>query len=235
MPGTRGPGRTDPIQWRRITGTTGPGRDAVRELAGDRAGGGHTYPCTVPDPLPATRWPRRAAPAWSGVLARSTGCSRETYPDARCELDFDNPFQLLVVTVLSAQTTDKRVNAVRPDAVRGLPRRPGDGRGRPREARGHHRPARLLPRQDRVAAQAERRPGRAARRRGAAPAQGPGQAARRRPQDRQRRARQRVRHPRHHRRHPLRAARRAGSAGPRRPTRSRPSTPSGRCSPSRTG
>jgi len=38
----------------------------------------------------------------------------ETYPDARCELDFDSPFQLLVVTVLSAQTTDRRVNAVRP-------------------------------------------------------------------------------------------------------------------------
>lgn len=38
----------------------------------------------------------------------------ETYPDARCELDFDGAFQLLVVTVLSAQTTDRRVNAVRP-------------------------------------------------------------------------------------------------------------------------
>jgi len=38
----------------------------------------------------------------------------DTYPDAKCELDFDNPFELLVVTVLSAQTTDKRVNAVRP-------------------------------------------------------------------------------------------------------------------------
>jgi len=38
----------------------------------------------------------------------------ETYPDARCELDFDSPFELLVVTVLSAQTTDRRVNAVRP-------------------------------------------------------------------------------------------------------------------------
>ena len=38
----------------------------------------------------------------------------ETYPDARTELDFDDPFQLLVVTVLSAQTTDKRVNLVRP-------------------------------------------------------------------------------------------------------------------------
>jgi endonuclease-3 len=38
----------------------------------------------------------------------------EHYPDARIELDFDDPFQLLVVTVLSAQTTDRRVNAVRP-------------------------------------------------------------------------------------------------------------------------
>jgi endonuclease III len=38
----------------------------------------------------------------------------DTYPDARSELDFDSPWQLLVATVLSAQTTDKRVNAVTP-------------------------------------------------------------------------------------------------------------------------
>ena len=38
----------------------------------------------------------------------------ETYPDARCELDFADPFELLVVTVLSAQTTDRRVNTARP-------------------------------------------------------------------------------------------------------------------------
>jgi endonuclease III len=38
----------------------------------------------------------------------------ETYPDAHCELDFASPLQLLVATVLSAQTTDKRVNAVTP-------------------------------------------------------------------------------------------------------------------------
>lgn len=37
----------------------------------------------------------------------------ETYPEARCELDFADAFELLVVTVLSAQTTDRRVNAVR--------------------------------------------------------------------------------------------------------------------------
>ena len=45
----------------------------------------------------------------------------ETYPDARCELDFDDAFQLLVVTVLSAQTTDKRVNAVRPTLFAAYP------------------------------------------------------------------------------------------------------------------
>jgi endonuclease-3 len=36
------------------------------------------------------------------------------YPDARCELDFENPFQLLAATILSAQTTDVRVNMVTP-------------------------------------------------------------------------------------------------------------------------
>jgi len=39
---------------------------------------------------------------------------RATYPDAHCELDFDGPFQLLVATVLSAQSTDKTVNKVTP-------------------------------------------------------------------------------------------------------------------------
>jgi len=38
----------------------------------------------------------------------------ETYPDAASELLFDSPWQLLIVTVLSAQTTDRRVNAVSP-------------------------------------------------------------------------------------------------------------------------
>ena len=37
-----------------------------------------------------------------------------TYPDACCELDFDGPFQLLIATVLSAQSTDKGVNKVTP-------------------------------------------------------------------------------------------------------------------------
>jgi endonuclease-3 len=39
---------------------------------------------------------------------------RRIYPDAHCELDFRDPFQLAVATILSAQCTDKRVNMVTP-------------------------------------------------------------------------------------------------------------------------
>lgn len=38
----------------------------------------------------------------------------EIHPDAHCELDHDGPFQLLVATVLSAQTTDVNVNKATP-------------------------------------------------------------------------------------------------------------------------
>lgn len=37
---------------------------------------------------------------------------KKHYPDARCELDFNSPLELLVATILSAQCTDKRVNQV---------------------------------------------------------------------------------------------------------------------------
>ena len=44
-----------------------------------------------------------------------------TYPDARCELDFGTPLELLVATILSAQSTDKRVNAITPELFRRYP------------------------------------------------------------------------------------------------------------------
>ena len=65
-----------------------------------------------------------AAPSRTALVRRARKIDRvlaDTYPDARCELDFDSPFQLLVVTVLSAQTTDKRVNAVRPTLFAAYP------------------------------------------------------------------------------------------------------------------
>ena len=36
----------------------------------------------------------------------------ETYPDAKCELNYTTPFELLIATILSAQCTDIRVNIV---------------------------------------------------------------------------------------------------------------------------
>jgi endonuclease III len=38
----------------------------------------------------------------------------QTYPEAHIELDFSNPLELLVATILSAQSTDKRVNQITP-------------------------------------------------------------------------------------------------------------------------
>ena len=66
--------------------------------------------------------PRARARKWEaetrlGLVRRARKINRilaETYPDAHCELNFETPFQLLVATVLSAQTTDKRVNLSTP-------------------------------------------------------------------------------------------------------------------------
>lgn len=64
--------------------------------------------------LPATAAPSKRAPIINERLARE-------HPDARCELDFDSPLQLLVATVLSAQCTDARVNSVTPELFRAYP------------------------------------------------------------------------------------------------------------------
>ena len=75
----------------------------------------------MPDPQPATP---SGTESRTSLVRRARKIDRrlgQTYPDARCELDFDNPFELLVVTVLSAQTTDKRVNAVRPTLFAAYP------------------------------------------------------------------------------------------------------------------
>jgi endonuclease-3 len=46
---------------------------------------------------------------------------REIHPDAHCELDHEGPFQLLVATVLSAQTTDVNVNKATPKLFERFP------------------------------------------------------------------------------------------------------------------
>lgn len=39
---------------------------------------------------------------------------KQTYPDAKCSLDFETPFQMVVAVALSAQCTDERVNKTTP-------------------------------------------------------------------------------------------------------------------------
>lgn len=46
---------------------------------------------------------------------------KKTYPDAHCELDFKDPLQLTVATILSAQCTDRRVNQVTPALFKRYP------------------------------------------------------------------------------------------------------------------
>jgi endonuclease-3 len=56
-------------------------------------------------------------PSRTALVRRARRISRELaliYPDAHCELNFTSPLELLVATILSAQTTDKRVNLVTP-------------------------------------------------------------------------------------------------------------------------
>lgn len=63
-------------------------------------------PAAAPPPESDLARTRRARKMYRVLVAR--------HPDAECELDFRNPFELLVATVMSAQTTDVAVNAVTP-------------------------------------------------------------------------------------------------------------------------
>src|SRR6476620_5277150 len=60
----------------------------------------------------------------SAAQARARAISKglaKLYPDAHCALNFENPFQLLVATILSAQCTDVRVNLVTPALFKKYP------------------------------------------------------------------------------------------------------------------
>ena len=78
-----------------------------------------------------TRLPRRNNP---GIPARESKTAkraraelvlarlREEFPDAHGALTWENPLQLLIATMLSAQCTDERVNQVTPALFRRFPR-----------------------------------------------------------------------------------------------------------------
>jgi len=94
--------------------SVGAGSYAARVTPTDQA-----YDETA-DGVPERSDPGPTAPSGESLLARTRRARRidralaVRYPDAHCELDFSSPFELLVATVLSAQTTDVRVNLTTP-------------------------------------------------------------------------------------------------------------------------
>lgn len=61
--------------------------------------------------------PGRASFSMAARRARAqrvTAALEQLYPSPKCELDYRTPFQLLIAVILSAQTTDKRVNLITP-------------------------------------------------------------------------------------------------------------------------
>jgi len=69
-----------------------------------------------PRPTPAA-----PAPALRARARTIVRVLRRAYPDAACTLDHRGPFELLVATILSAQCTDERVNALTPALFRRYP------------------------------------------------------------------------------------------------------------------
>ena len=65
--------------------------------------------------------PRESKRHRAARAATIYGLLEAEYPDAHCELDHEDAYQLAVATILSAQTTDQRVNQVTPALFRRYP------------------------------------------------------------------------------------------------------------------
>jgi endonuclease-3 len=61
---------------------------------------------------------RESLEAKAARVAKILVALQHVYPDAHCELNYSNPLELLVATILSAQCTDKQVNLVTADLFR---------------------------------------------------------------------------------------------------------------------
>jgi endonuclease-3 len=61
---------------------------------------------------------RESHAARAARTQRIIAALQRTYPEAHCELNFSNPLELLVATILSAQCTDKQVNLVTAELFR---------------------------------------------------------------------------------------------------------------------
>jgi endonuclease-3 len=75
----------------------------------------------------AARHPRETAAAERDAMRKKSNIAKilsileAAYPDVKTQLDHNNPFQMLIATILSAQCTDRQVNAVTPALFRALP------------------------------------------------------------------------------------------------------------------
>ena len=77
-------------------------------------------------PRDGAKAPRRLPPGESLAARKERfqkiyALLKKEYPDAKCALEFKNPYELVAATILSAQCTDKRVNIVMPDFRKAFP------------------------------------------------------------------------------------------------------------------
>ncbi|MFB7242237.1 endonuclease III [Streptomyces populi] len=96
-------------------GKAAPVKAAPRKAASKKAASGEAVSAKAAPVRPAAAPPRDES--HTALVRRARRINRElaeVYPYAHPELDFENPFQLVVATVLSAQTTDLRVNQTTP-------------------------------------------------------------------------------------------------------------------------
>ncbi len=128
---------------------------------------------------------------------------RQAHPDARYELNWTTPFELLVATILAAQCTDERVNRVTATLFQKYRGPQAFVVGRHGGARGGPQAHRLLQAEGQVGADDEPRAAGSVRRRGAPLHRRDGEAAGRGAQDGERGAQHRLQHSLgRHRRHP---------------------------------
>ncbi|MFD6921162.1 endonuclease III [Streptomyces sp. NPDC059944] len=93
-----------------------PAKAAAKKAAPAKAAAKKAAAKKAPPGQPAVAAPPRDE-SHTALVRRARRINRElaeVYPYAHPELDFQNPFQLIVATVLSAQTTDLRVNQTTP-------------------------------------------------------------------------------------------------------------------------
>ncbi len=79
----------------------------------------------MPNPRAKSHEPRAAVrrphPKKLDQARKVDAALKRAYPDAKCALNYSNPLQLLIATILSAQCTDVRVNQVTPELFRLFP------------------------------------------------------------------------------------------------------------------